>query len=53
MKKVYLYEKNFLSDGTDILRRDISETVTDSGMELIVRYKLNGDICREEEIITR
>ena len=53
MKKVYLYEKNFLSDGTDILRRDISETVTDSGMELTVRYKLNGDICREEEIITR
>jgi similar to stage IV sporulation protein len=49
MEKIYLYEKNFLSD-CEIISRDIKETATDEELTLTVTYKLQGDICEQREI---
>ncbi len=49
MEKVYLYEKNFLSD-SEILQRDIKEKATKEELTLSVTYKLQGDICEQREI---
>lgn len=53
MERVELYEKNFLSDGTVILSRDISQTVTDESLTLNVSYKLEGNIGEEREIFIK
>jgi similar to stage IV sporulation protein len=49
MEKIYLYEKNFLSD-CEIISRDIKETAMDEELTLTVTYKLQGDICEQREI---
>lgn len=52
MEKVYLYEKNFLND-CEIIERNITETITESEMNLSVCYKLKGNICRQREILVK
>lgn len=49
IEKIYLYEKNFLSD-CEIISRDIKETATNEELTLTVTYKLQGDICEQREI---
>ena len=52
MEKVFLYEKNFLS-GSSVLDRDISESSDENGMTLTVRYRVEGDIGIQQEIMTK
>lgn len=52
MDKVYLYEKNFLS-GTKILDRSIAASQGDDTMTLRVSYRLEGDICRQQEVFIK
>lgn len=49
MEKIYLYEKNFLTD-CEIISRDIAEEVDGEGMTVRVTYKLQGNICEQREI---
>ena len=51
-EKLFLYEKNFLSD-CEIISRDIEEKTDDEEMVLNVTYKLQGDICRQREIAVK
>ena len=55
MEKVYLYEKNFLSesDGVEIISRNIAETVTETGISIKVNYTLSGNICRQSDIYVK
>ena len=55
MEKVYLYEKNFLSesDGVEIISRNIAETVTETGISIKVNYTLSGNICRQSDIFVK
>lgn len=50
MEKVYLYEKNFLSGGTEIVERRISRSADEDSMTLTVTYRLRGDICLQKDI---
>lgn len=52
MKKVYIYEKNFLSD-CEILDRNIVKTEKDGTQTLNVAYRLKGDICSQKEILIK
>lgn len=52
MEKVYLYEKNFLSD-CEILGREVGQTEKDGTLTLTVRYRLKGDICSQKEILVK
>ena len=52
MEKVYLYEKNFLSD-CDILERDIATEEKDGRLTMKVSYRLEGEICRSMEILMK
>ncbi|MCQ2490317.1 MAG: sporulation protein YqfD [Ruminococcus sp.] len=52
MQKVYIYEKNFLSD-CEILERRISSTEKDGTLTLDVAYRLKGDICSQREILIK
>lgn len=52
MEKVYLYEKNFLSD-CEILDRDIASQENDSTLTLTVTYRLKGNICESREILAK
>ncbi|MCR4888403.1 MAG: sporulation protein YqfD [Ruminococcus sp.] len=52
MEKVYLYEKNFLSD-CEILERDINTKEKDGIMTMNVKYRLKGDICEQKEIFIK
>lgn len=52
MKKVYLYEQNFLSDCT-ILENEVVQSKTDDKLILTVNYKLEGNICEQKEIMAK
>ena len=52
MEKVYLYEKNFLT-GSDILERDISSKEEGGTLTMTVSYRLEGDICKNMEILMK
>lgn len=52
MKKIYLYEKNFLSD-CEIIERNITESKNEDTLTLTVNYKLKGDICEKREILIK
>ena len=52
MEKIYLYEKNFLSD-TSILDRSISEEKKEDSLTYTVTYRLEGDICEQREIYVK
>lgn len=51
-EKIYLYEKNFLSD-CEILERKITEKKDADTITLTVEYKVKGDICTQKEILVK
>ncbi len=51
-EKIYLYEKNFLSD-CEILDRNITEKKDADTLTLTVEFKVKGDICTQEEILVK
>ena len=53
MERVYLYEKNFLSDGTEIIDRSIKTVTSGDTLTLNVTYKLNGIISQPREILVK
>lgn len=52
MEKIYLYEKNFLSD-VKILEREITSEMTENSAEYTVKYTLEGKIGEQREIFIR
>ena len=52
MEKVFLYEKNFLSN-CEILDREITENKTADTLTFTVKYRLKGDICETKEILVK
>ncbi|MBR3759405.1 MAG: sporulation protein YqfD [Ruminococcus sp.] len=52
MKKIYLYEKNFLHD-KKILDRKITETNNDEALTYTVTYQLEGEIGIQREIFVK
>lgn len=52
MEKVYLYEKNFLSD-CEIIDRKITKNKSADSLILNVKYTLKGDICTQNEILIK
>ena len=48
--KIFLYEKNFLSSGTNIVSRKIVPRKTDTGLAFDLTYEIEGDICEQHEI---
>ena len=52
MEKVYLYEKNFLTN-CDIIERDIRTEEKDGTLTMTVSYRLEGDICKNMEILMK
>ncbi len=52
MKKIYLYEKNFLKD-KKILNRTITEENTEESLTYTVTYQLEGDIGVQREIFVK
>ena len=53
MEKIYLYEKNFLGDETEIIERKITEEKTETSLTYVVTYKLEGDICNQQEVFLK
>ena len=53
MERVYLYENNFLGNGTKILSRDITYEKNDSTLTLSVAYRLEGSICEQRDIFIK
>lgn len=51
-EKIYLYEKNFLSD-CEIIDRKITENKNADTMTLTVDYRLKGNICVSKEIFIK
>ncbi len=52
MKKVYLYEQNFLNE-CEILEREINQEANGNILTLTVNYKLEGSICEQKEIMIK
>ena len=52
MEKMYLYEKNFLSD-CKIIKRDVKREKSDDSVSFRTSYKLEGTICRQKEIFIK
>lgn len=50
MERVYLYEKNFLSEDTEILERTITPESSGDTLTLSVTYRLESNICEQREI---
>ena len=50
MERVYLYEKNFLSEDTKILSRDIKSSQNSDTLTLEVTYELEGVISEERDV---
>ena len=50
MQKIFIYEKNFLSGDTEIIRREIPEAEGDT---VTVRYTLSGEIGQPREILAK
>lgn len=53
MEKIYLYEKNFLSDDVKVLDRTIETEKKDTSLVYTVTYKLEGDIGVQKEILVK
>ncbi|WP_297960039.1 sporulation protein YqfD [uncultured Ruminococcus sp.] len=53
MERVYLYEKNFLSDDTVILGRDIRTENSGGVLTLTVNYELEGVISQPREVFIK
>ena len=53
MEKIYLYEKNFLGNETEIIERKITEEKTETSLTYVVTYKLEGDICTQQEVFLK
>lgn len=53
MERVFIYEKNFLSEDTEILSRDIKTSRNDDTMTLEVTYELEGIISEEREVFIK
>lgn len=51
-EKLYLYEKNFLSD-CKIIKRDVVRKKDSESMTFRAEYRLEGDICRQREIFVK
>ena len=51
-EKIYLYEKNFLSE-CEIIERKTKMSKTDKGITFDVTYKLRGDICSQKDILIK
>ncbi len=51
-EKIYLYEKNFLSD-CEILGRKITEKKDADTITLTVEFTVKGDICTQKEILVK
>lgn len=52
MGRIFLYEKNFLSD-CEIVQRDIQENSDDETMSFTVTYKLHGEMGKSVEILMK
>ena len=53
MERVYLYENNFLGDGTKILSRNIISQNSDGTLTLTAAYRLEGSICEQRDIFIK
>ena len=53
MERVYLYEKNFLSDGTEMIDRDIKTVKGADTLTIEVTYQLSGIISESREILVK
>lgn len=52
MEKIYLYEKNFLSN-EKILDRELSSEMTENALTYTVKYTLEGEIGEQREIFIK
>lgn len=53
MERVYLYEKNFLSEDTEILERTIKAESSGESLTLTATYRLESNICKQREIFIK
>lgn len=53
MERVYLYENNFLGNGTKILSRDITTETNGDALTLCAAYRLEGNICEQRDIFIK
>lgn len=53
MEKIYLYEKNFLSEDVTVLDRTIETEKKENSLVYTVTYKLEGDIGVQKEIYVK
>ncbi|MBQ6034394.1 MAG: sporulation protein YqfD [Ruminococcus sp.] len=53
MERVYLYENNFLGNGTKILSRDITTETNGDALTLHAAYRLEGNICEQRDIFIK
>lgn len=53
MERVYLYENNFLGNGTKILSRDITTETNGDALILRAAYRLEGNICEQRDIFIK
>ena len=53
MERVYLYENNFLGNGTKILSRDITTETNGDALTLRAAYRLDGNICEQRDIFIK
>ncbi|WP_019680863.1 sporulation protein YqfD [Ruminococcus flavefaciens] len=53
MKRIFIYEKNFLSDDTVMLSRNISSRTDDDILTLTVTYELEGVISQQKDLFLK
>ena len=53
IERVYLYENNFLGNGTKILSRDITTETNGDALTLRAAYRLEGNICEQRDIFIK
>ena len=52
LNKIKIYETNFLKD-KKILNKELETKETKKGLSITVKYKLNGNIAMEKELLTK
>lgn len=52
LNKIKIYETNFLKD-KKILNKELKTKETKKGLSITVKYKLNGNIAMEKELLTK
>ena len=52
LNKIKIYETNFLKD-KKILNKELETKETKKGLSITVKYKLNGNIAIEKELLTK